>query len=766
NEFFYKLKGNEKIQPVELEVKENENELDSDFIFQKYSTKIDENTYKIFVKITNIHCSACIWLNEKALSNLEGVKKAEINFASGRAGVEFDPSIVKISQIFAIIRSIGYQPILYSPSEKNIKQNNNLKDLLIRLTIAGFSFGNIMLFSVGLYSGYFSGIESEFKNLFHFVSWFFATPAYIYSGYPFLRGTLSSIKSKTLTMDFLIFTGISLAYFYSVYVTFSGQGEVYFDSVCMIYFFILVGKYFEERARVKASEEIESLTCKLPETVIKTEGNSEEIIPAELIQSGDILKALPGDRIPVDAELLSESANLDESIITGESIPLLKNKKDLILAGSIVHNQPIYYLAKTTFANSSLANLKTRLETALLTKPKIQLFTEKVANYFIKFVFLISIFTFGGWWYFTGNFELALVYTISVLIVACPCALGISVPTALVINHIINSASGIIVRNPNTMEALSKLDSILFDKTGTLTEGKFKILKNTIEKENIPLIYLTEKEFNHPVATSIVENLKKEFQLDISLLDKYKILSINNYPGKGVRSEIEFKGKVYYTLLGKKDFVIGDPEKDDSDVKNTQIHISINGVYSGFILLGDEIRKDSFDLIKNLKKDYEDIRIVSGDSLGPVKNVADDLQIIKFHHNLKPEDKLTITKDLQSQNKKVALVGDGINDSLSLAGADVGISHSNAEDISIDKSDIVIVSGNLLSISQLISNAKLTRRVIIQNITLSLLYNSIMLPLAISGNMLPVICSIFMTLSSLTVLINSISIKWRKEKIC
>jgi P-type Cu+ transporter len=771
NEYFYSIKGNQKTERVDFRDSGSDENLDSDYIKNKYFTKIEQNRYQVFIKVTNIHCSACIWLNERALLSLEGVKKAELNFASGRARVEFNPDEVKLSDIFEMIRSIGYKPVLYLPGEKNSEKQNNLKSLFFKMALAGFCFGNIMLFSVSLYAGYFSGIEVEFKKLLHYVSWALATPAYLYSGSPFMKGALASIRRKTLTMDLLLFTGISLAYFYSVYVTITDRGEVYFDSVCMIYFFILIGKFFEERARVRASEEIENLTCKLPDVVIQVdESGVENSISSEEVLAGKVIKGLPGNRIPVDGELISEEAHLDESILTGESKPVKKKKGMTLLAGSIVLENSIFYLTKTSYSDSSLASMKNRLENALLEKPKIQILTERIANLFIQIVFGLSILTFFGWWLGTGDIERALIYTISVLIVACPCALGISVPTALVMNHIINSKSGIILRNPNAIEPLSKLDVVLFDKTGTLTEGKFKIIEEKIFLEDVlPMVYLVEKESRHPLAISLVKELMEKYKFSKSVLEAIQVHSVKTFPGSGMLAELEKKGNHFQLALGSKEFISGyskDVESFDQNQNAAFVHLSLNGQYVGYFALGDKIRRESLDLIQYIQKNISNVQILSGDNENAVKEVALSLGISNYKANCKPEDKMAITRRLQEKGNIVAIAGDGINDALSLATADVGISHSNAEDISIDKSDMVIVSQNLLGIYQSISNAKLTRRVIKQNIFLSLCYNTIMLPLAMSGNMLPVICAGFMTLSSLSVLVNSVSIRWRKEDVC
>ncbi len=761
-DLYYSLRGSNTLDRVKFENPKNEN-LDTPQIYEKYVSKSNEGHSEIFIKISNIHCSACIWLNEKALSETEGVFGATINFATGTAKVKFDLSRIGITQIFSIIRSIGYNPILFKPGEKLKKGQNNLKNLLLKIGVAAFCFGNIMLFSVALYSGYFEGIELNFKRLLHFTSWALATPAYLYSGSPFMKGAFVSIKRKTLTMDLLLFIGISLAYFYSAYVTISDNGEVYFDSVCMIYFFVLIGKYFEEKSRVDSHEKIDELLCKLPEMIICMTNSNESVISSEDIMSGMQLKALAGERIPVDAKLISEKIIVDESFLTGESRPIQKRKGSIIQAGSICLDSTCLIEAVTSYKDSSLSRMKNRIEEAILEKPKIQILTDRIASTFIKTVFVIAILTFIGWITYSHDFEKALVYTISVLIVACPCALGISVPTALVTNHIVNSKFGAILKSPNAIEPLSKIDTILFDKTGTLTEGKFKVSQTNITKEEIwSILYQIEKESRHPIAKSILKYI--EINFPNALTSNYSIKHIEVIAGEGIKAIVQnYKDEIQFILGNSSLLKRNEIHFSDIIENGTVVYIAFNQSYQGFLLLNDNIRIESKELISKLALIIKDIRMISGDREDTVSETAKELGITNFQANCKPEDKSNLVKKLHEESKVIAMVGDGINDSLSLAGADIGISHSGAEDLSIDKSDLIIVSDNLLSIHKAILSAKVTSRVIKQNIIISFCYNSIMLPLAIFGFMLPVLCAGFMTLSSLTVLLNSLSIRWRSR---
>ncbi|MCB1160305.1 MAG: heavy metal translocating P-type ATPase, partial [Leptospiraceae bacterium] len=443
---FYKLRGSSNLEPVQLKDFYTEESLNSEFTYTEYVSGSDETNREVFVNITNIHCSACVWLNEKVLIETEGIKKVRINFASSRAHIVWDDSKLKLYDIFYKIQSIGYKPLLYSPHKKGNANTVQSRDLFLRMAIAGFSFGNIMLFSTSLYAGYFSGIEMEFKKLLHYISWIFATPAFFYSGIPFLRGAFYGLKNRSLNMDSLLAFGVSLAYFYSAYATVTQKGEVYFDSVCMIYFFILLGKYLEALARNKAAEKIQLLLSKLPETVkVLKDGEEKEILSRE-VKEKDILFIAPGERVAVDGILLDGEAFMDESFMTGESRPVHKKKGDKLLSGSICLNRAITLEASSSYANSSLSHLQTLIETAMLEKPSIQRITDRLASKFITIVFLIAIITFVAWLFYTGNFEKAMVTTVSVLIVACPCALGLSVPISLVMSHQNKKKKGIILK--------------------------------------------------------------------------------------------------------------------------------------------------------------------------------------------------------------------------------------------------------------------------------------------------------------------------------
>jgi len=760
NENYYNIRGNTPTAPVTLSEEGNAN-LDSDYTYDEFVTGKNAFNREVFIQITNIHCSACVWLNEKVLLETDGIVSARISFATNRAHIVWDDTKLRLSRIFEIIRSIGYDPVLYAPWKKEGTFEKTTNDLLYRMGVAGFSFGNIMLFSIALYAGFFTGIEMSYKKLFHYASWLLATPAFLYSGVPFYRSALSGIRNKILSMDILLVSGISLAYFYSVYVTLTDRGEVYFDSVCMIYFFILIGKFLETKSKLNATRKLSILLSKLPEicTVVR-EGKETQVLSSKILE-GDTVKVFAGERIAVDGILISGRANIDEAFLTGESIPIIKKKGDKIFAGSLAIDSVVSFYATTTVKDSTLSVLKKTIEEANSRKPAVERATEILAGYFTKIVLLGALGTFAYWYFSENSLEKAIIYSVSVLIVACPCALGLSVPAALVMNNLLNSEKGILIRNPDMIEPLSKITTVVFDKTGTITEGKLSVISDEtgpLTGFGKSLIFNLVNESRHPVSRAISEYLKAE-RIHHPVIEK----EIEEIAGFGTIMRCNSEGKKYDVRIGKKEFIFGNEHRSAEEIESTISYISINGEVKGFFVLQDTLRNDAIGEIQKLREMNLELRILSGDNFGSVRKIASEVGIETFYSDESPLEKLEKITDMQKTGKKVLVVGDGINDSACLAKADVGISLGAGADLAIDKSDILLLKNQISGIRNTILLARNTKRVIRENIAISLIYNSVMLPLAASGAMLPVICAGFMTLSSLTVVGNSLSLRLRAK---
>ncbi|PKA15004.1 heavy metal translocating P-type ATPase [Leptospira haakeii] len=766
---FYQIRGTQSLEPIDREVqKVSSEELDNESVYSEYLEKKNGPDSNVYITVTNLHCSACVWLIETVLTKTEGVKEARINFGTGRLKVGFDLSKITLGKIIKTIESLGYKAKLYSPLKAESKVEKPFQELSIRMIVAGFCWGNIMLFSASLYAGYFEGMEFNIKNLFHYISWIFATPVYFYSGYPFWKGAYESWKRKLLGMDTLLFAGVSLAYFYSIYVTISGNGEVYFDSVCTIYFFILLGKYFEAMIRYKAGAKIGELLSLLPEEYEVSKKGVWSKHSASSIERGDLVRLSLGSKAPVDGILESETAFFDESVLTGESKPIRKSRGAEIKAGSVSLSTDVKFQAKGNANESSLAQIGRILEDSLLTKPKIQRSTDKLAAVFIKVVLFVAVGTFIYWFQFHST-EDAILNTISVLIVACPCALGLSVPAALVISHLLQSKEGVLVKNPESVEILAKANRIFFDKTGTLTTGKlelnaekyFALEENPAKFREIAI--RLESNSSHPIAKSIIETFANETPEFLEEISKDTITdnssanltgwnSYKEIPGEGM--EAKFAGKTY--RIGKKNFVWENKPENDG-----WVHLSENGIPLVAWEFRDKARPEAKGSIQELRSFFSNMEILSGDIPAKVETLSKELGIQNFKANLTPIQKKERIIEAQSSSEVVLMLGDGINDSACIAQADLGISMGMGSDLSLDKSDIILVKDRLDSLPRSVLIARKTRRVILQNICLSLVYNSIMIPLAAGGLMLPVICAGFMTLSSLTVVLNSISLKHR-----
>ncbi|RHX94018.1 heavy metal translocating P-type ATPase [Leptospira yasudae] len=757
---FYDLRGSETLEPVASERK-NRDDLETPSVYQEYVIQKENGICETLITIGKIHCSACVWLNERVLSERDGVLEVRINFATARMKLVYDRNKVDLNEIFAIIRKIGYEPSLYSPLKAETKVGLFSKDLFLRMALAGFSWGNIMLFSIGLYAGYFTGIEIEFKRLFHYVSWIFATPVYLYSGYPFYKGAIESIKRRMLSMDTLLFLGVSLAYFYSVYVTLSDKGEVYFDSVCTIYFFILIGKFLESAIRLKAGRKIGELLSTLPEEYTVLRDDVERSVSPNKIQTDDLILLKNGNRVPVDGILRSATAYFDESFLTGESKPVTRKEGESILSGALCLSSNVRMSASTTAKESTLARISSLIESSLQTKPSIQRTTDRFSTYFIQVVFLIAVATFSIFGFYYGTWEAATLNTISVLIVACPCALGLAVPAAYVVSNLLHGSKGILVKNPDSLEILSRADRIYFDKTGTLTLGRLSIQEERFLKQEDPLriysiLISLESKSTHPLAVG----LKKEIEKKLEVLHQTPIpiswKELKEIPGNGIEA-VSLNGNQTYRI-GNKQFVTYGRDPQDG-----KIYLGCNREPIVSFSMEDTVRPEARATIQTLTETIPFLGILSGDSKSNVQSLASALHLEHSLYELKPEEKLEEIRKAQNEGHTVVMVGDGINDSACLAAANLGISMGIASDLSIDKSDLVLLSNRLDSLVSAVRISKSTRRIIFQNILISLTYNSIMIPLAAFGFMLPVICAGFMTLSSLSVVLNSISLQWRTK---
>jgi Cu+-exporting ATPase len=773
-ESFYDKVGSAKLAPPKEKQLESAN-FDSESFMNQYVKKTSDGNYAINLVIENIHCSACVWLNEQILYETDGVIEAKINFSTNRAKIVFDLEIIKLSQIIDIIRSIGYDAKPYEISQKQEKLTKERKDYYIRMAVAIFGTMNIMWIAIAQYVGYFTGIEQSMKTVLNYAEWILATPVLFFSGWIFFRGAYFGLKNRFVNMDLLVATGAFLTYLYSIYITLFELGEAYFDSVSMIITFILIGKFLELISKKNISESLDLVKKYQPLEVEIRDQKTGEIkkILTENIKIDDILILKAGDRVGVDGEIIQGSGNFDESSLTGEFEPVLKTEKNNfhILSGTLLLEGYVEYRATKTFKNSRISILGELLEEALNNKPKIETLANRISGVFSSVILILSILTFGAWFFATSSdFNTAFIVSVSVIIIACPCALGLATPIATLVGLNIGTRRGILFKEASFLETMSQINVLAIDKTGTLTEGKPKVINfQNFDNLNINLIKKLVKSSKHPISKSVFEYLNTTKTQESE--QQQELINIKTITGKGIKAEI--KNTENIIIGGNINFIKEELKTninnfDDEVLKNISNSVfivviknknnSINKHLMAIFELQDTIRPEAKETLNKIKKQNIKIVMLTGDNQKSAEAIAKELDISEIHSEMSPEDKAIFVKKIQNNNQKIVMVGDGINDTLALSTADIGIAMGSGTDIALEVSDVVISNESLNTLYESFYISKLTFGLIKQNLKISFVYNALTVPLAMAGYIIPLIAAISMSFSSILVVLNSLKI--------
>lgn len=754
---FYDKVGSNKLAPPTQQYEDSAN-FNSPAFYDKFVKINSEGFYEVSLIIEGIHCSACVWLNEKALHKMEGVIEASINFTNNKAHIIWADDVVKLSQIIDMIRAIGYNAYPYDASLQEAHANKQRKDYYLRIAVALFSTMNVMWIAVAQYAGYFSGIQQQMKTILNIAEGVLATPVLFYSGWIFFRGAYYGLKNKVVNMDLLVATGSLLTYIYSIYITIIESGEAYFDSVSMIVTFVLIGKFLEVLSKKSAVDTLDVIGKHLPsEANVLKDG---KIVSCKLddIAVGDIIVVSSGEKVLLDGVVTKGDGYFDESSLTGENEPIFKKVGDKIISGTTSIDADIHFEATKDFKHSTISNLVSLLENAINKKPKIEQMANKLSEYFSSVILALSFLTFLGWYFFGAGFEHSLMVGIAVIVIACPCALGLATPVATLVGLSLGASKGILFKEAAQLETMAKADVLVVDKTGTLTVGKPEVLKENILKEfDKNLLYSMLKLSNHPIANGIFEYLQKNYEVDEVSFDEFKQLSARGIVAKLGSTKILGGNK---KLL--EEFDVKCSFESDESVFYFVIDSDVVAVYE----LADKIKDDALTLVNSLKEQNIQTIILTGDHQKSALKVARLTGIEEFHYDLTPEQKLEFIDKLHTQNRVVVMVGDGVNDVLALAKADIGIAMGSGSDIAIDVGDVVLLNNSLKSLYDSFSISKVTFKLIKQNFAISLVYNSITVPLAMAGYVIPLIAAISMSVSSLLVVGNSmrIRLKFKKEK--
>ena len=726
---------------------------------------------EIHLLVEGIHCAACVWLIERALGQTPGVLTAQVNLAGKRLKVRWDNEQVKLSAILNRLVQIGYAAVPYDPevAEGKLRQQN--RALLFRMAFAGFTMMNLLWISIALYSG---ANASEFRQLFHWVGFALATPTLLYSGYPFLRGAWTGLRRLHLTMDLPIAIGASVTYLYSVYVTLSQSavGEVYFDTVVNFLFVILVGRYLEAISKRQAVASTQRLLDLQPRGATVLRDNKEVLLPIRAVKPGDVVLVKPGDRIPVDGVVTQGRSSLDESMLSGESIPVAKSVADHVSAGTLNIDSALTIKVEATLRNTSLGRIIHLVEEAQASRAPIQCVADRIVPWFVAVTLVLASITFLYWW--SVDLEVALMAATAVLIITCPCAFGLATPMAIASAAGLGARHGILIKNGAVLETLSHVDHVVFDKTGTLTEGHMQVQDIITSaghdaNELLAALAAIERYSEHSVARAIVDTASTR---GFPLIDA---TDVNSKPGLGITGRVKGRstdGKIVagtYHWLEQHNIAIDKTLQIRCGALEAQgttcVQVANNGHHAGFIAIADKLRPDAQALVDALRASHIRMTLLSGDRQRVAEAIAEQLGGMQTIAEVLPQDKDRVIQQLQQQGTTVAMVGDGVNDAPALMRADVGIALGSGTDISGDSADIVLMTNELDKVRFATELSRRTLRTIRQNIGISVVYNLIMVPLAMAAIVTPLVAALSMPISSLLVIGNAARIRTLFRKI-
>ncbi|HCL55681.1 MAG TPA: heavy metal translocating P-type ATPase [Spirochaetia bacterium] len=737
--------------------------------YEIFEDKKEEEKQKIEVLIEGMSCAACSTRIEKEILKLEGVKDFRVNLSSKKGILEYNPLLLKKESVVRKINSIGYHAFIESGEDQEKKLREKERKILQILFVSGavLSFPLFTAMVLHILKDSFQITHQPFMFLHEF--WFQLAAASLVQflvGFRFYKKAFYSLKSKSAGMDLLVVLGTSAAYFLSLYNGLNGKKDLYFEASAVIITLVLLGKYLEEKAKGKTSEAIKKLIGLQAKTARIIQDGKEIDIPIEEVQKDDIILVRPGEKIPVDGVIVEGNSSVDESMLTGESLPVEKSSGDTVIGATVNQFGSFQFQAKKIGKDTVLANIIKIVEEAQGSKAPIQKLADKISGIFVPVILGIALVTFSVWYLITGNETLSLLSSVAVLVIACPCALGLATPTAVMVGTGLGASNGILIKNGESLETAGLLNAIVLDKTGTITEGKpvltdIKSFGAYGEDELLSIAGACEKNSEHPLGKAIYEKAKDKVLPEIK--------NFKAVPGKGVEGVIDQKEIKVGTrkLMIESGLDISLFEKEilvfENDGKSA-MYISIDGKIEGILAVADTVKKDSVKAIENLKKLGLSVYMITGDNQATAKAIAKEVGIEHFFAEVLPEHKKDKIEELQKEGKKVGMVGDGINDAPALVQADIGFAIGTGTDIAIESSDITLIHGSLASIEGAILLSKKTMRKIKQNLFWAFIYNTLGIPLSAFGMLNPMIAGAAMAFSSVSVVTNSLALKRYKVK--
>ncbi|WP_232058250.1 heavy metal translocating P-type ATPase [Cohnella abietis] len=717
------------------------------------------------VYITGMTCAACSSRIEKGLQRLEGVEQVSVNLATAQSVIQYDPTKLTPATVFKRIDQLGYgvEEGLTNPKKANEAEirsyrNRFLLALLLSIPLLWAMLAHLPGFS-------FVWVPALLQSF--YLQWGLASVLLFYVGYPFYYGAFQALKQRTANMDVLVVLSTTVAYFYSHYLMFRSDSSnqhihLYFDTIAMIITVILLGKLLESIAKGKALKDLSELHDHRIRLIRVMHRKAEEWIPADKLRVGDIVVIQAGEWISADGIIESGCAEVDESLLTGEGLPILKSTNEYAYSGTRCLNGILHIKATCETHESRLSRMIAMVEEAQTNKPAIARKVDRVAAMFVPFMIACALITYAAWYFSSADdsSELAIRYALTVMLIACPCALGLATPVSILVATALSAKKGILFKHGNSLETLHRVNRILFDKTGTLTEGKPRL--KTIQSPRHPSSYLlrmaaaVEKYSSHPLAHAITEAAQQQRLL---IPEASGLLEI---PGGGMKGIVE--GKLVHVghsaWIQSEGILLKGSLPINTAVENTGnvLYLSLERQAAGGFIFSDQLRDDASATVRQLRE-YAKVWMVTGDQLEPARVVAEQVGIEVVHSQCSPENKALMVSELRQEGHIVAFVGDGINDAAALAAADVGIAMGGGANIAMQTGDIVLSRSQITGVLDAIELSKRTMRNIKQNLTFALVYNSVAVPFAAMGYLDPRIACLGMAASSVIVVTNALRLQ-------
>jgi Cu2+-exporting ATPase len=722
------------------------------------------------IVLDGIRCASCVWLNEKVLARTPGVTFARVNYATHRARLRWDPERTGLADILNRITAIGYTPKPFIARAFEEEQRRASRDLLTRFGTAAFLSMQLMIFSAALYAGYFQGIEPGLKDLFHWIELALTTPVVFYAGWPFLAGAARGIRNIAFNMDVLIAGGAGSAYVYSIHQMFAG-GEVFFDTAAMIITLILLGRFLEAGAKRRASEAIARLLSLAPQEARQVTGDARAMKPVAGLRPGDLIEVIPGERIPLDGVVRDGASETDESMLTGESKPSAKGPGSEVFAGTVNLYGSFIYAVTRTGDETVLSRIIRAVEDAQARRAPVQAVADRVVGWFVPVVLLISAGAAAFWLLRGAGAATAVMNAVSVMVIACPCALGLATPLAILTGTTFGAARGILIKGGDVIERVRAVDTVVFDKTGTVTEGRPKLVVHrgigiSDDEALLPAASL-ERTSEHTLGRAIVQAAGGA--------KLYEVTEFVAVPGRGVQGTINGKR----TVVGNREFVEADAgtggrghtetkghgeedtswnaEREEKEKSGaTVVYLALDGRIAGMFAIADAPRPEAAEAVRMLDRSGFRTVMLTGDGQATADAVARAVGITEVMAGRTPVEKAGYLRQLRAAGRHAVMVGDGINDAPALVEADVGIAMGRATDIALESADMVLMTRDLRLVPQAVLLARKTFSVIRQNLFWAFFYNVVTIPLAVMGVLHPIVAAGAMALSSLSVVGNSL----------